>query len=264
MQQSTQGSTERKTSSMSRISNPLRIHKLQSTKHHRDTQRACGGLALAGSSFGNTTNSGFSIPAALTINLIQFLASMRIIIKPEITTIERTAHIIQASIALGEVLITAILFFEKQTCANNATMTLCSAFIFLEILYNALLMAGWGVAEAFKEPSAANEDSQASETNTPEMSRFISANAASQRLSMRRFPSDSSLTPQNPSEENLDKKTADQEAHRLPSLSKPKATGLTQLSIYRNDIKPSVDSLTDQNAITIDSHTPLNTAENAL
>ena len=97
------------------IGNPLNIHKFKSTSGHRDSQRACAVTEL----LNTTIIAPVSVTATLPLKLAQLLLSTQAFFKPKITTLERTAHCIQASVSLTQCVLLAVIFFNKTQCDNN-------------------------------------------------------------------------------------------------------------------------------------------------
>jgi len=176
-------------SSFFKKNNPFHAKKFASTPVHRASQRGNVGLSLLNSAI--IPQDSTSLPATVTIKMVQVLCSMQAICRPKITKIERTAHAMQASIALAQTIILCISFMNNINCPNNeaSPIILCKYASILGFLYNAILLSGWVPAELNKEPHERNEDNLSlTQTNT------IQDNALA--LSQRQNSANNSTRPQ--------------------------------------------------------------------
>ena len=145
--------------------NIINAHKFRSTADHRDSQRAIAATELLNTSI----IAPVSITATLPIKLSQFLLSTHALFKPKITTMERTAHVIQATVSLAQTIMLAIIFLKGLECSNNNDNTIlnCKILSLLGFIYNATLLAGWVPAEVGKEPYPGSSDGSITPPNTP-------------------------------------------------------------------------------------------------
>jgi hypothetical protein len=137
--------------------NLINARRFKSTSDHRNSQRAIAATELLNSSI----IAPISASATLPLKLSQFFLSTHALFKPKITSIERTAHIMQASISLAQTIMLAIIFFDRLKCSSDleSSELNCNILSFLGFIYNATLLAGWVPAEVGKEPHEKNNES---------------------------------------------------------------------------------------------------------
>lgn len=146
------------------------ISHIKSTPGHRKSQRFCAMSEVMNQAIAPSTASG-----SLLIKLSQVAISTQAFFKPNTKPIEKIAHGIQASIAISQFTLNTILFFNQTDCIVTQN-TLCDALSYLNILYSAILITGWGSAEALKEPHDESESTSASVAPSEELPSEASFN----------------------------------------------------------------------------------------
>ena len=119
-------------------------NKPNSTRHHRQVQRANGMSQVLGSAL-----SEVSVAAIIPSKMAQTLFSGLAFFTPKLHPIERATHSVQASLALAQLVLVIMLTWRGEDCQNK-NENLCKLLIILDLLYQGTLLVGWIPAEALK------------------------------------------------------------------------------------------------------------------
>jgi hypothetical protein len=114
-----------------------------SSAAHRNTERLNAGLQIS-----TDVLQAFS-PAVITTKSAQALVSMHAVFREDTYNMEKLLHASQTLLCLAQVALTITLYVQDNKCTTHNG--LCKAAYICELVYQGILLAGWGASEFSKD-----------------------------------------------------------------------------------------------------------------
>lgn len=124
----------------------FKVRAPSSSTGHRNTQRLNAGLQISTDflqPFG---------PAVITTKAAQTLVSAHAVLREDTHNAEKLLHGLQALLALSQVGLAITLYAQNNSCSEMNP--LCKAAYICELVYQGILLTGWGASELSKDTPA--------------------------------------------------------------------------------------------------------------
>lgn len=122
----------------------LRKQMFKSTKASRDRQRV-NAFASAADNALLRANPIARIPSKTA----QFFSGVSAMFNPNVKRCEKAWHAAQSALALAQLGLIMAIEFDSGSCEKNTS--LCQALMICDLVYQGLLLSGFGVSESMKE-----------------------------------------------------------------------------------------------------------------
>ncbi|KTD61216.1 hypothetical protein [Legionella spiritensis] len=147
----------------SKLTGKMTIPPYNPSSTHLNTERLNGFAEFAGAS----TQLLTSPTAVIPFKFGQVISSGYTLFAEKPCRPERGIHFLQAMIALCQLIMASMLFFQDEDCKNDEEI-LCKLLIYFSLLYDSTLAFGWGAGELSKQSEQPSSTPKISEIDEDE------------------------------------------------------------------------------------------------